>query len=255
MPLTTYKSAVGRLLRLPLKAIPPERPLRILRGPLRGRRWIPGASVHGCWLGTFERYEQELLMRLTRPGDVVFDIGANVGFYTLLAAHLVGDRGSVVAFEPAARNVGYLRRHLELNALTNVRVLEAAVGDRVGTAVFETGPTFSEGRLVADDSPGPGQCRIGLVTLDDLLARGEVPLPKLLKIDVEGAEYAVLRGAVNLLERARPEILLSTHTTAVRAECAALLNEFEYDLRPMLERRHCESEIYCSPRRRARSPV
>jgi len=181
----------------------------------------------------------------------VYDVGANVGFYTLLAAHLVGRAGSVVAFEPAARNVGYLRRHLELNALTNVRVLEAAVGDRVGTGLFQTGPTFSEGRLVEGDSLGPGQCYIKLVALDDLLADGGAPLPQMLKIDVEGAEYAVLRGAVNLLERGRPEIVLSTHTTAVRNECVQLLTQLGYDIRPMLERANVESEIYCSPKRTA----
>jgi FkbM family methyltransferase len=190
-------------------------------------------------------------MRLVRPGQVVYDIGANVGFYTMLAAHLVGRAGSVVAFEPAARNVAYLRRHLELNALTNVRVLEAAVGDRVGSAVFQTGPSFSEGRLVESDSPGPGQCRIELIALDDMLTRGDIPLPQVLKIDVEGAEYAVLCGAVNLLERGRPEILLSTHTTAVRNECVQLLTQLGYDIRPMLERANVESEIYCSPKRTA----
>ncbi len=251
MPIATAQSVLGRLLRLPLKAIPAERPLRIIGGPLRGYRWIPGAGVHGCWLGTFERYEQELLKRLVRPGDVMFDIGANVGFYTLLAARLVGHDGSVVAFEPAARNVGYLRRHLELNSLTNVRVLEAAVGDRVGTAVFQTGPSFSEGHLVPGDLPGPGQCRIRLITLDDLLTRSEVPPPQMLKIDVEGAEYAVLRGAVNLLKRARPEILLSTHSTALREECSHLLTGLGYSIEPMHERGHLVSEIYCSPAPRA----
>jgi len=190
-------------------------------------------------------------MRLVCPGHVVYDIGANVGFYTLLAAHLVGRAGSVVAFEPAARNVGYLRRHVELNAFTNVRVLEVAVSDRVGTAVFQTGPTFSEGRLVEGDSLGPGQCRIELVALDDLLADGDVPLPHMLKIDVEGAEYAVLCGAVNLLERGRPEILLSTHSTAVRNECVQLLTQLGYYVRPMLERGHVQSEFYCSPKRTA----
>src|SRR5271156_6016447 len=64
----------GKLLRLPLRAVPRERPVRILGGPLRGWRWIPAAASHGCWLGTFERAEQDVFARTVRAGDVVYDL-------------------------------------------------------------------------------------------------------------------------------------------------------------------------------------
>src|SRR3984957_348930 len=89
-------TTVGRLLRLPLRVVPRERPVRILGGPLRGWRWVPAAASHGCWLGTFERAEQDVFARTIRPGDVVYDLGANVGFYPLLAEKLPGPRGALV---------------------------------------------------------------------------------------------------------------------------------------------------------------
>ncbi|HWZ58637.1 MAG TPA: FkbM family methyltransferase, partial [Gemmatimonadaceae bacterium] len=132
---------------MPLRVVPRERPVPILGGPLRGWRWIPAAASHGCWLGTFERAEQDVFARTVRPGDVVYDLGANVGFYTLLAARLAGPTGRVVAFEPVPRNLGYLRRHIALNQCENVTVVAAAVSDRSGTARFRDGPAHTVGTL------------------------------------------------------------------------------------------------------------
>ena len=83
------RSVAGRLLRLPLALIPAVLPMPVLQGPLRGYWWITGSSNHGCWLGSYEYDKQRLFARMIRAGDVVFDIGANVGFYTLLAASRV----------------------------------------------------------------------------------------------------------------------------------------------------------------------
>jgi FkbM family methyltransferase len=247
MRVATAQSVFGRLLRLPLKVIPGERPLRVIRGPLRGQRWIPASSVHGCWLGSFERYEQDLLVRLVQPGQVVFDLGANVGFYTLLAARLVGRTGRVIAFEPASRNIRYLKRHLDLNACTNVTVVEAAVGDTAGIAVFQPGASHAEGHLVTDAGVSADSYRVPVVTLDDLVASRELPLPHILKIDVEGAEYAALVGATDVLRRARPEILLSTHSIPQRQQCMDHLINLGYDVRPMVGDGPLGSELYCVP--------
>ena len=84
------RSVAGRLLRLPLALIPPALAMPVLQGPLRGYRWIVGSSNHGCWLGSYEYAKQRLFAQMVRSGDVVFDVGANVGFYTLLAACRVG---------------------------------------------------------------------------------------------------------------------------------------------------------------------
>ena len=222
-------TALGRLLRLPLRAVPRERPVRILAGPLRGWRWIPAAASHGCWLGTFERAEQDVFTRTIRPGDVVYDLGANVGFYTLLAAKLAGPTGRVVAFEPVPRNLGYLRRHLALNHCEDVTVVAAAVSDRSGTARFRDGPAHTVGTL-ATDGGSEGVYVVDVVALDNYTG---APAPRVIKIDVEGAEADVLRGAHRVLRTVRPIVLLSTHSTALRLECIALLRDAGYSVAPM----------------------
>src|SRR5512139_3781902 len=89
-------SVVGKALRFPLRLIPDDATLPILQGRLRGKRWISGSCNHGCWLGSYEYHKRVLFERTITPGSVVFDLGAHVGFYTLLASVLVGHAGRVV---------------------------------------------------------------------------------------------------------------------------------------------------------------
>jgi Methyltransferase FkbM domain len=99
------------------------------------------------------------------------------------------------------------------------------------------------------DSPsGPGWSRVPLVALDDLLTRKELPLSQLLKIDVEGAEHPVLRGAADLIQRGRSEIFLSTHSAELHRQCSDFLNELGYVVRAMIDDRPIESEIHGVPR-------
>jgi hypothetical protein len=101
-------AVAGRALRLPLRLIPRSLVVPILQGPLRGARWIVGSATHGCWLGCYERAKQQGFVRILAPGQVVYDLGANVGFYTLLAARRVGPTGEVHAFEPGAENLEFV---------------------------------------------------------------------------------------------------------------------------------------------------
>src|ERR1043165_45133 len=93
-------SFVGRIARLPLSLIPAGARMPILQGPLRGKRWVAGSHVHGGWRGSYEFEKQQMFISAIKPGAVVYDIGANVGFYTLLASRLAGPQGRVYAFEP-----------------------------------------------------------------------------------------------------------------------------------------------------------
>src|ERR671919_200683 len=93
----------GRLLRAPLNWIPSELSVPILQGALRGKKWVVGSSTHGCWLGSYEYAMRHLFERTVERGDIVYDVGAHVGFYTLLASVLVGPTGRVLAFEPLPR--------------------------------------------------------------------------------------------------------------------------------------------------------
>src|SRR5687768_7123297 len=113
------RTLVGKLLRLPLRLIPGSAVVPVLKGPLRGARWVVGSMPHGAWLGTIELHMLRDLAGRLRAGMTVYDLGANVGLYTLAAARAVGAEGRVYAFEPLPRNVSYLKRHLALNKLTN----------------------------------------------------------------------------------------------------------------------------------------
>src|SRR4030095_2658449 len=99
---------LGKRLRLPTRFIPSDARVRILQGPLRGKKWIAGSSTHGCWVGSFEYEKQLAFRRAVSRGDVVYDLGAHVGFYTLLPSVLAGEAGHVYSFEPLAANAAIL---------------------------------------------------------------------------------------------------------------------------------------------------
>lgn len=218
-------SWLARLVRSPLRLVPGDRPLRILSGPLRGAAWLPRSATHGCWLGIYERRNQQLFSRQISPGDVIFDVGAHVGFYSLLASRLAGPDGRVIAFEPLARNVELLERHLTYNQASNVVVMKAAVAERSGQGRFDANGDPSMGALADEGDP------IDLVSIDDLVERGELPPPRLVKIDVEGAESRVLQGAAATLAKHRPVILLAAHGWRQWSECSRQLSELGYSVR------------------------
>jgi FkbM family methyltransferase len=129
----------------------------------------------------------------TRPGELVLDVGANVGAYTLLFAQWVGPTGRVVAFEPAAEAAAALRAHLVLNGVDGrVEVSEAAIADRQGTARF-SGRAAAGGNAIVPDGT-PGSVDVQTTTLD-AFCHGRQLQPAVIKVDVEGAELHVLRGA------------------------------------------------------------
>lgn len=186
---------LGQLLRLPLHLLPSGLIVSVLSGINRGMKWKVGASVHGCWLGFYEKDKQELIARFTKPGMRAFDIGANAGFYTLAFSRLVGERGKVWAFEPMAENVVNLLRHVSMNQCSNVAVIQGAVSDTQGTSGFDIGSNNSVGMLGRNHS-----YVVPTMTLDGLLAAGQVEVPDIVKMDVEGAESGVLQGSVGLLQ-------------------------------------------------------
>jgi FkbM family methyltransferase len=216
-------TAVGRLLRLPLRLVPAMRPLPVLSGALAGRRWLSTAGPHGCWLGTYERDLQRLFARTVRPGHVVWDVGANVGFFTLLAAVLTGRSGRVVAIEPLPRNLELLRRHLALNRIENVLVIASAIADTSGTTRIDVAASPSMGHI--DAAAG---IEVTLTTIDELVASGRAPAPDVIKMDIEGGESRALTGAAKTLSTQRPVVLLSTHGWQQHSACWQALERLGY---------------------------
>jgi FkbM family methyltransferase len=193
---------LGTLMRLPLRLIPDGIVLPILFGPGRGSRWVVGTLTHGCWIGTYERRAQDQLAHILRPGDVAYDIGANAGFFTLLISRLVGPSGHVHAFEPLPLNVARLRRHLRINNIANVTVHRVAVSDKTGAAKFCSCAHSAIGHISGD-----GALAVEYVALDDL----DLPLPRAIKIDIEGGESLALCGMTRILRAAQPFLLVEGH--------------------------------------------
>jgi FkbM family methyltransferase len=227
-PTFAYNTFMGKLVRLPLALIPRTATARIVCGPLRGKKWIVGAGNHGYWLGTYEQEKQNWLHDNVRENDVFYDLGAHVGYYTLLASLLVGKKGVVYAFEPNPRNLVFLRRHITLNTVENAIVKESAVADRDGMMTFNFDVSSFMGHIDAK-----ADFKVDVVSLDSCLEKGEIKRPDCMKIDVEGAELSVLKGAGECLSRHHPRIFLSLHSQELLNECAAFLASYGYALTPM----------------------
>ena len=214
-------SIVGKGLRNILNLVPKNAVVRVLQGSLKGKKWIVGSGTHGYWLGSYEYEKQKIFYNNIHIKDVVYDIGANVGFYTLLASSLVGSKGYVYAFEPFPDNVKFLKKHIELNKIKNVSIIEAAVGNQNRNVFFKTGDDNFSGRI--DNS---GEITVSSISLDSFIS--ENLLPNILKIDVEGEEYNVLLGAKLLLQKTKPIIFLATHSEEQKELCLNYLNNAGY---------------------------
>ena len=236
-------STLGKIVRFPLRLLPKDTAVPIMLGPLKGRKWVVGAHTHGCWLGIYELELQRLIANEVAPGSIFYDVGANVGFYSLLASRLVGT-GTVFSFEPVPANIACLERHLNLNQAHNVRILPVAIGDQPRLAQFHTESTGAMGKLNSD-----GDLTVHVLSLDHLLAGGEIPPPHAIKMDIEGAEYLALQGARDCFQKHRPKLFLATHDREIHDLCCDLLSSWNYELRPIGRKSDFEhAEVFAVPR-------
>ena len=179
--------------------------------------------------GTYERDEVEYVRRLLRPGDIVLDLGAHVGFFTIQMAAIVGPGGRVYAFEPFDANAELLDRSICENRFDERIVFErAAVGATSGSATltFPVETLNSGGAYLLRDGTAPLtgnlQKKVEMVALDEF----KLPHPvRFIKMDVEGAEPQVLKGAERLLEEDRPVILSELHPTQLQRASGVTADE------------------------------
>ena len=211
------RSAGSRLLR--------RIPFRIASGPNQGFKWSLASSGRGYRSGRFEVNRIHALHTLVDAGDHVWDIGAHKGYVSMALARRVGESGSVVAFEPSGTNLWFLRQHIDWNALDNVKIIPVAVTDREGHAQFGGRGSSITFRL------GQGNERVRMATLQILTAEENLRVPQMIKIDVEGSEGAVLRGAGDLLTKGML-LFIAIHGRSCYDECHAVLSERGYHLYP-----------------------
>jgi FkbM family methyltransferase len=171
-----------------------------------------------------------MLRSLIRPGNVFWDVGAHHGYVSLMAAAAVGSGGRVHAFEPGARNLRMLERHLRWNRVDNVAIEPLALGAFDGEARFGGGDTSKMHAL------GGGDERVRVRTARSLVTAGSHAAPDVLKIDVEGAEADVLEGALEVLP-GDVRMMVAIHSAAADRACLSLLEAhgFAFVATPELE--------------------
>lgn len=205
--------AFGRLLLW--AAITGHRGAAIVTIPLLSvRLWLP-ARWKGAAKLIFafrERYEPELgfLWNWLQPGMTVLDAGSLYGVYTVTAAMRVGDSGRVIAMEPSREAYAVLTRNIALNNLTNVTLIQLALGLRSGRTLLYHHRDPGQNSF-AWDAASTGVEEVGVTTLDGLLARLNIQRLDVLKLDVEGAELPAIQGGAESLRRFCPVIIAEIH--------------------------------------------
>lgn len=167
------------------------------------------------WLGTYEMALQAAIRRWVQPGWVAYDLGANIGYISLLLARAAGADGQVVAIEALPENSVRLRKNIQLNDLEGrVTVIQAAVADRDAPLTFLVGPSGATGKAAGSAGRGmdyESQITVTGASLDTLVYQQGRPLPELIKIDIEGGEVLALAGMPRLLAEQRPVLFLELH--------------------------------------------
>lgn len=225
----------------------------ILKGPLKGMKIIHGAlggpsGGASVYLNQIEQKQTSEFLEHTKEGYIVFDIGANVGYYTILASKKVGPNGKVFSFEPVVRNLSYLYRHIISNRLKNVFVLPLACADETTLRIFSFGRTIAEGHLIEDNSLNSSSFHyytyVHTTTINEFCTYSNV-IPDIIKIDVEGAELLVLKGAKQILQKAKPKIFLSIHSEQLEKDCIEYLTNLGYQTLLLDEKEKPSVEYLC----------
>jgi FkbM family methyltransferase len=206
--------------------------------------WDPGLLGSLLKGRIFEPLLARLLFRLIRPGDIVIDGGAHVGFYTIVAARALGGTGKVVAFEPDHRNFALLQHNIVLNGCRDVVVAEQkALTNQTGDSVLWTSDEVStRASLIPDENQREASHHVAGVSLDDYVARSGISNLSLIKLDLEGGEVAALEGMRSTIRTADylifelnearlratpfdPLALVRAFQEAGNFSCAAILDE------------------------------
>ncbi|MGF1539575.1 MAG: FkbM family methyltransferase [Pleurocapsa sp.] len=186
-----------------------NRDVTIGHGIAQGLKFNTGESCPELALGTYEVPIQNIFAQQLKAGDVFYDIGANVGFFTIIAAKLVGNKGKVYAFEPGKDNASSIRHNATLNDFSQIEVIEKAVAETSGQGELLLAKYSGGHALATADAPPDlaGKVTVDLVSIDELIAQNQIAPPNFVKVDVEGAELEVLKGMKETIKTYQPTII------------------------------------------------
>jgi len=155
----------------------------------------------------YEENETNFLKNLIKKGDVVLDIGANIGYYTLLFAQLVGNTGKVYAFEPDPRNYQLIEKNIEINNFTNVVLVKKAVCAKSGNTTLYLMESGAHNTLKKDHPDTIDEIDVDLISLDDYFKTLPI-IPDFIKMDIEGNELNALTGMRHILQSYKTKIMI-----------------------------------------------
>jgi len=233
----------------------PEISYPVLRGPLKGMKIIHGAlggpsKGASIYFNLFEIKQTTEFFNRINSGDIVFDIGANIGYYSMLSSRKIGENGKIFSFEPVIRNLSFLYRHVEQNKLKNITILPLACSENSELVKFSFGLDTAQGHLLEVENPVKTVnsydriTYIHTISIDEFISRSG-NYPNIVKIDVEGSELLVLKGAVETLTNIKPVIFLSIHSNDLEISCKEYLLKFGYKFILLDEKERPSVEYIC----------
>jgi FkbM family methyltransferase len=170
-----------------------------------------------------------LMTKHIKAGHVVYDVGANYGIHVLLFARLVQTKGHVYAFEPIGNILQELQHNISLNQFSNVTCLNLAISDVTGSSPFVTGHHVGAGHLSAVGDAQGTKISVETTTLDEFVFLHKNLPPNFIKMDIEGAESKALSGAVRVLKKFRPILLVDLHNPSQDVAVGQILSECRYE--------------------------
>lgn len=203
---------------------------RIPFGPIKGRRiYIAFEISPKIYLGIHDPWTAKLAKALIKRGDVVYDIGAHIGYTCLLFAQSLVNTGAVHAFEILPSTVEFLKKTVEVNEFNNIVVHNVGLGLSTQTVRLVAGPTaMTDIYSTPRENEKTESCEI--TSLDQYVKENILPPPSLVKIDVEGAEIDCLRGGYKLINKYKPNMLIEFHELRLLKEGYHLLESWGYRL-------------------------
>ena len=212
--------------------------IEVAAGDLKGYKLLLNLKAEKSrWLGTYEPELQSALREFLHPGMTVYDVGANIGYITLMMAHNVGNQGHVFAFEALPVNVERIQKNIVLNNLSNVSIISAAVLDKTAPVRFYVHDSVGMGKAAGSAGRSAehyhAEITVPGLSLDEFVYQQGNPPPAAVKMDIEGGEVLALPGMRRILQEHHPLLLLELHGPESEKVAWDILTKAGYTLRAM----------------------